>query len=381
MGLQENVRQILARTGHPVTTDSVSAAVSQCGAVVGHHDLLTLTRAVRADLMGLGPLDPLLDDEAVTDILVNGDQGAWIDRGKGLEPAGIDVGGVEAVRALACRLATNAGRRLDHASPFVDARLPQGVRLHAALPPVVEGGPHISLRIPSRRRLSMAALEKAGSFPPSWSVMLRHIVRSQCSFIITGGTGTGKTTLLGALLALVPVDARMVLVEDCAELAIDHPHVVRLEARRPNSEGRGEIAMTTLVRQALRMRPDRLVVGEVRGGEVREMLTALNTGHEGGCATVHANNAQELTPRLEALGALAGLPRDAIHAQLAGAIRVVIHLRRVAGRRRVMQVAVVQRTAMGVEVVPALMADSSDPRHPGSPGPGLETLSNWVQGE
>jgi pilus assembly protein CpaF len=275
------------------------------------------------------------------------------------------------VRALAVRLAAAAGRRLDDASPFVDARLPGGVRLHVALPPLVDGGTHLCLRVPARRAMTMDELVDAGTVPSGWADVVRGVVEQRLAFLVCGGTGAGKTTVLGALLGLVPADERIVVVEDCAEVRVDHPHVVRLESREANVEGRGRIDLTTLVRQALRMRPDRLVVGEVRGAEVRELLTALNTGHDGGCGTVHANDVTELPARVEALGALAGLDQAAVHAQLAGAVRAVLHLTRRGARRQLTQVGVVRRTGQRVEVVPALV------RAGGAAGDGAERAEGW----
>jgi pilus assembly protein CpaF len=212
------------------------------------------------------------------------------------------------------------------------------------------------LRVPARRSFALEGLVSAGSLPPDGAEVLRALVARRVPFLISGGTGTGKSTLLSALLALVPAEERIVLVEDARELQPAHPHCVRLEGRPPNGEGTGAIALTTLVRQALRMRPDRVVLGEVRGGELTDLLTALNTGHEGGCGTVHANSIADIPARLEALAALGGLGRDACHAQVAAALKAVIHVRRErAGARRVAGVGVFQRRPDGlVEVVPAV---------------------------
>lgn len=301
---------------------------------------------------GLGPLGPLLEDETVTDVLVNGTEGAWVDRGAGLEPAPLALSDDAAVRRLAVRLAALSGQRLDDANPWVDGLLPGGVRLHAVLPPLVRGAAHVSLRVPRRRVPDLATLHAWGMVTTDQRDLLTRVVRDRASFLVSGGTGTGKTTLLAALLALVDRRERIVVVEDVRELVVTHPHVVSLQGRPVNVEGRGEVTMTTLVRQSLRMRPDRLVVGEVRGAEVRELLTALNTGHEGGAGTVHANSAAEVVTRFEALGALAGMPVSAVHAQLASAVQVVVHLGRQAGRRLVQDVGVLQRRAGEVHVVP-----------------------------
>ena len=372
--LLERVRSELAREPGPVTPGRVAAAVRAAGAVLGDVGLLDVVDALRAEIVGAGPLEPLLADDRVTDVLVNADRGVWVDRGRGLERVRLDLGTAADVRRLAVRLAAAAGRRLDDASPYVDARLPGGVRVHAVLPPLAEGGTHLSLRVPHRHAMTLDELVACGALPPAWGPYVAQVVGRRLAFVVTGGTGAGKTTVLAALLGRVPSAERIVIVEDCTELAVDHPHVVRLEARPPNVEGRGAVSLTDLVRQALRMRPDRLVVGEVRGAEVRELLTALNTGHEGGCGTLHANSAHEVPARLEALGALAGLSRDAVHAQAAGAIAVVLHLRRVSGQRRVVELGVVERPAEHVVVTPALLADPVDAGSPGRQGPGYPML-------
>ncbi len=290
---------------------------------------------LEAELLGLGPLEGAVADPSVTDVLVNGTGEVWVDRGSGLERATGDLAPDE-VRLLAVRLAGRAGRRLDEAQPWVDGLLPSGIRLHAVLPPLVEGGAHVSLRVPRRTGVRLDALAAGGMVSASHLEDLRALVRERVAFVVTGGTGTGKTTLLGALLAEAPARERLVVVEDVRELEVAHPHVVRLQARPPNVEGAGRVDLSDLVRQALRMRPDRLVVGEVRGGEVRELLAALNTGHEGGCGTLHANRPEDVPARLEALGALAGMSPAAVRAQSASALSTVVHLVRDGnGRRRV----------------------------------------------
>jgi len=294
-------------------------------------------RALTSAVLGAGPLEELLADPAVTDVAVNGDGRAWVDRGAGMVATAVVVGNARECRALAVRLAAQAGRRLDDAAPFVDGILPSGVRLHAILPPLVAGGAHITLRVPARAPFTLEQLIDAGMVPSSWADELAQLVRSRVSFVVTGGTGAGKTTLLGALLGQSDAGDRMVIVEDVREVRVHHPHVVHLEGRPPNVEGAGEVTMVALVRQALRMRPDRLVVGEVRGAEVRELLAALNTGHDGGCGTLHANAPGDVVARFEALGALAGMPSTAVHAQLRSAVQAVLHVRRRADGRRVLE--------------------------------------------
>ena len=343
------------RLGKVPTPGLVSRVLEGEAVVLGETGALRARMELAAEVLGAGPLEPLLADPLVTDVLVNAGSGVWVDRGDGLTRADCDVGDELAVRRLAVRLAGIAGRRLDDTCPYVDGFLPGGVRLHAVLPPIAVEGPHISLRVPRRVAPSLVEMARWGTFSAGWLRVLEALVSRRCSFVISGGTGSGKTTLLGAMLGEVDVRERLVIVEDVRELAVSHPHVVRLQSRPANVEGRGEIGLTTLVRESLRMRPDRLVVGEVRGAEVREMLAALNTGHEGGCSTLHANSSADVVARFEALGALAGLAPTAVHAQLLSAVQVVVHLRRSSGRRFVDTVAVLARGADGSpEVEPAL---------------------------
>jgi pilus assembly protein CpaF len=343
------------RQGHSPSAGRLTEVLSDDAVRLGDDGVAAARVQLAAQVLGAGPLEPLLADPAVTDVLVNGATGVWVDRGAGLARVPCTVGDDAAVRRLAVRLAGLAGRRLDDTSPYVDGLLPGGVRLHAVLPPLAADGPHISLRVPRRVAPSLAELASWGAFDDACLAVLRALILRRVAFVVSGGTGSGKTTLLGALLGACDPGERLVIVEDVRELAVDHPHVVRLQARPANVEGRGEISLTALVRQSLRMRPDRLVVGEVRGAEVRELLTALNTGHEGGCGTLHANTSADAVARFEALGALAGLGPAAVHAQLLSAVRVVIHVRRSAQRRFVDTVGVLARDALGVpRVVPAL---------------------------
>jgi pilus assembly protein CpaF len=258
---------------------------------------------------------------------VNGRQ-VWVDRGSGLQRAGIAFRDHDEVRRLAQRLAAACGRRLDDGQPYADARLPDGTRLHAVLPPVATSGPYLSLRTFRQRPFSLGDLVEHGTIAPTVAPVLAAVVAARLAYLVTGGTGSGKTTLLSTLLGLVPPTERIVLVEDAAELRPLHPHVVALQARTANVEGAGAIGLTDLVRQALRMRPDRLVVGECRGAEIVDLLGALNTGHDGGAGTLHANSPSDVPARLEALGMLGGLPRAALHAQVAAALQVVLHVRR-----------------------------------------------------
>lgn len=330
----EDVRSYLVRHGHSAGPVEVAAALRGLGELVSDQRVRSTVAALRRESEGAGPLDELLAEPGVTDVLVNAPDSVWVDRGAGLEAAEVRFGSAEELRRLAVRLAASVGRRLDDGSPFVDARLPNGIRVHAVLGCVAETGTCLSFRVPNRRRLTLAEWLAADSLTPEVAEILIGLVAAKRAFLISGGTGSGKTTLLGALLSLVPPAERIVIAEDSRELAPQHPHCVRLEARPPNAEGIGAISLTDLVRQALRMRPDRLVVGEVRGAEIVDLLQAMNTGHEGGCGTVHANSAGAVPARLEALAALGGLSRDALHAQLAAAVEVLVHVRRLPDGRR-----------------------------------------------
>jgi pilus assembly protein CpaF len=348
------------RAGRVPTRGLVAQVLDGDSVVLGETGALLARRELAAQVLGAGPLEPFLADPRVTDVLVNAGSGVWVDRGDGLTRTDCEVGDEPAVRRLAVRLAGIAGRRLDDTSPYVDGLLPGGVRLHAVLPPIAVEGSHISLRVPRPVAPSLVELARWGMFGRGWLRVLRALVANRCSFVVSGGTGTGKTTLLGALLGEVDVCERLVIVEDVRELAVVHPHVVRLQSRPANVEGRGEIGLTSLVRQSLRMRPDRLVVGEVRGAEVREMLAALNTGHEGGCGTLHANTGADVVARFEALGALAGLAPPAVHAQLLSAVQVVVHVRRSSGLRFVDTVAVLTRGADGRPEVRSALIRGAD---------------------
>lgn len=342
------VRDHLARTPGELTPHRVQEALRAEGRIVGDATVLAVFELLRRDVVGAGPLEPLLRLPGVTDVLVNGADQVFIDRGSGLEPAPVAFPDDDAVRRLAQRLAAGAGRRLDDASPYVDLRLGDGSRFHAVLAPLARPGTVISLRVPSARAFTLSELESSGMVVPVVAELLRRLVLARCAFLVSGGTGTGKTTLLASLLSLVPPEERLVLVEDASELRPDHPHVVGLEARPANIEAAGAVELHTLVRQALRMRPDRLVVGEVRGAEVVDLLAALNTGHEGGCGTLHANSAADVPARVEALALAAGLGREAAHSQFASGVDVVVHLRRRRGRRVLTEIAVPCRGADGL---------------------------------
>lgn len=273
------------------------------------------------------PLAPFLDD-AVTDVFLNGADALFIDSGRGAERVTAWRATEREIRDLAVALVALGGRHLDDQTPCVDVRLGSGVRVHAVLGPVAAQGTAISIRIPRVHAADLDALAARGAFGSRQQRWLRALVDDRANILLTGGTGSGKTTLLSALLSAVPPRERIVTIEDVAELRPRHPHHVALEARQPNLEGAGGIDLARLVRESLRMRPDRLVVGECRGEEVRELLTALNTGHDGGAGTLHASGLADVPARLEALGALAGLDATALARQAVSAFTVVLHLER-----------------------------------------------------
>ncbi len=374
----EPIRTRLALLDRPHTPADVATIMRSEGRVVSDATLFATVEALRRDSVGAGLLEPLLHLDGVTDVLVNGPRQVFVDRGAGLELTGLCFTSDADVRKLAQRLAASAGRRLDEASPFVDARLADGTRVHAILGTLADPGTCLSLRVPAGKRFSLEDWVSVGSLSPEGAVILRQMVASRLAFLVTGGTGSGKTTLLSALLSLVPATERLIIVEDSRELAPVHDHCVRLEGRPANAEHAGAITLTDLVRQALRMRPDRLVLGEVRGAELCDLLTAMNTGHEGGCGTVHANSAADVPARLEALAALGGLGRAAVHAQIAAALHAIVHIRRGRdGSRRVGEIHVLSRDPASSLVLTqqALVFDATGRTHR---GPGCVLLERLL---
>lgn len=363
-GIADRVRTRLLEQGREASAANVVRALRTEGIVLGESSLVDVVSAVQRELLGAGPLEELFGEAGVTDVLVTGDGHVWIDRGDGLEDRGRLFSDEGHVIRIATRLAGWAGRRLDEASPFVDARLPNGVRLHCVISPIATDGTCMSLRIPRSGGMSLSDLIASGSLDDEGARVIEQLVGLRRSFLITGGTGSGKTTILGAMLALVPSNERIVIVEDTAELQPAHPHVVRLQSRPANIEGAGHISMRDLVRQSLRMRPDRIVVGEVRGAEVIDLLTALNTGHEGGCGTVHANAACDVPARIQALGLTAGVPREATTALLTSAVDAVVHVRRdTSGLRIVDSVHELHERGGQCALEPWYRRDAGDLRH------------------
>ncbi len=368
--LADRIRGWLVDGDRDVTPATVAAALNELGVVAERRVHNQLVQQLQRELDGAGPLQTLLDQPGVSDVLVNGAGAVWVDRGVGLQRVAVNVGDEEAVRRLAQRLAAQAGRRLDDAQPFVDARLPSGVRLHAALAPIASPGTTISLRTPAQRSFSLAELQRSGAISAAGVQWLRALVAARLSFLVIGGTGSGKTTVLRCLLEQVPAAERILIVEESAELRPSHEHCVALEGRPHNAEGVGGVELSHLVRQAMRMRPDRIIVGEVRGAEVVQLLAAMNTGHEGCAGTIHANSPRALPARVEALAGAAGLNRTSTHSQLAAGLEAVVHLERDAqGHRRVVELGVVV-SQQGLSQVLPLVTFTDDrpvlhlPNHP-----------------
>jgi pilus assembly protein CpaF len=288
-----------------------------------------VARRGRAAGLDFGVLAPLVADPRVTDVFINGGGPVWVDRGAGLVRSPVALSELEA-RDLAVRLVAAGGRHVDEANPMIDTRLSDGIRVHAVLAPVSPVGTLVSVRLPAPRPPTLADLERGAFFDAVPLADVLPLVRDRVNLLITGAAGSGKTTLLAALLSRASPSERIVAIEDVAELRVRHPHFVPLEARQANLEGAGSIDLARLLREALRMRPDRLVLGECRGAEVRDLLSALNTGHDGGAGTLHANSLADVPARLEALGALAGMSPATVARQAASAIGAVLHVERVA---------------------------------------------------
>ncbi len=360
------VRNTVVQNRLAPSAETLTPLIRAHSRVLSHVELVEAVEEVLATFAGLGPLEELIGLPNVTDILVNGPENVWIDRGEGLERTHVAWTCDDDVRNFAVRLASSANRRLDEANPFVDVRLANGIRFHALLRPLAEHTT-ISLRIPARKVIPLEQHVEMGTISETGSQILRDVISARVSFLVCGGTGTGKTTILGSLLSEVDEQERIVVVEDSTELVIAHPHVISLQSRLANIEGLGEVNLRSLIRQSLRMRPDRIVVGEVRGVEVTDLLSALNTGHQGGCGTIHANSAESVPARIESLGLMAGLPTPAIHSELACAVQLIIEMKPVdLGRRVVSGIHVTKLNESGiVTVIPAIDFASPQYRAPG----------------
>jgi pilus assembly protein CpaF len=335
--LPEQVRELVEREAGPLPDAERSALVDR---------VMLLAR-------GLGPLEPLLRDPSVDEVMVNGTGAVWVERAGRLEPGGVSFDEEAELLNAIERILAPLGRRVDEAAPLCDARLPDGSRVNVVIPPLALDGPCLTIRRFRRRGFSLRDLVAGGTLTPSLAEFLAVCVAARASILVSGGTGSGKTTTLNALSGAIPGEERIVTIEDAAELRLRQAHVVRLEARPPNLEGRGEVTIRDLVRNALRMRPDRIVVGEVRGPEALDMLQALNTGHDGSLTTVHANSPGDALRRVETLALMAGvgLPHAAVREQVASAIDVVVHQARGPdGSRVVDRVTEVVRAAGGTGV-------------------------------
>jgi len=365
--LVERVREICLERALAVSAENVTQIVRELQPLMSPSQRLETVNGILAQFTGLGVLDELLLIQGVTDILVNSHSEIWIDKGQGTQRVATTFQDEKELRNFAVRLASMANRRLDEASPWVDARMPNGVRLHAVIPPLSVSGTTISLRIPAQADFTLRDLVEAGSVSVTGAILLEKVISANLSMIICGGTGSGKTTVLNSLLALVSPKKRIVVVEDSQELYVSHPHVVALQARNCNVEGLGAVTMRTLVRQALRMRPDRIVVGEVRGEEIVDLLSALNTGHEGGATTIHANSASSVPARVESLGLMSGLPLLAIRKQLICGVQVVVDLTRDSfGQRMLSGLHVLEEGATGeVTVLKAIDLNTDERFEPG----------------
>jgi pilus assembly protein CpaF len=285
---------------------------------------------IQDEILGLGPLEALLSDKSVSDILVNGHESVYVERHGRLERTPVRFDSERHLMTIIDRIVSRVGRRVDESSPMVDARLQDGSRVNAIIPPLAIDGPLLSIRRFAVDRLDAERMVQFGTLTPTIAEVLRSVVRARLNVMISGGTGSGKTTLLNVLSGLIPAEERIVTIEDSAELQLQQPHVVRLETRPPNIEGRGEVTQRDLVRNSLRMRPDRIVLGEVRGGEALDMLQAMNTGHDGSLTTIHANSPRDALTRIESMVAMSGvnLPNRPLRAQIASAINIVVQLER-----------------------------------------------------
>ncbi len=313
--------------------------------ILGRRERDTLFEVIVAEILGLGPLEPLLADESITEIMVNGAKKIFIERNGKIERVNVAFESNEHLMRIIERIVAPLGRRIDESSPTVDARLKDGSRVNAVIPPISLQGPILTIRKFSRRPLTVEDLIRFGTVTEESIEFLRASVVAAVNIIVSGGTGTGKTTFLNVLSAFVPSEDRIITIENAAELQLRQEHVVTLESRPPNVEGRGEISIRDLVINCLRMRPDRIIVGECRGGEALDMLQAMNTGHEGSMTTIHANNTRDALSRLETLVLMAGmeLPHRAIREQVAAAIDIIVQLERLRdGTRRVVSITEVQ---------------------------------------
>lgn len=366
----QSLREELAASSEPLTAARIAEAVRSSGLALGSGTTQQLVRSLRDELVGLGPLQQFVDQEGVTDVLVGVLGRIYTDGTAGLQPTEVQMGSEEQVRGLARRLIAMSGGRLDEGHPCADGRIGD-CRIHAVIPPVAVEGTMISVRVSRSSVTSVAELSRQWAQPELWVPAVQGIITGRMNWLISGATGSGKTSLLAGMLGECRAEERIVVVEDTTELHPDHPHVLHLQGRQGNVEGAGRVDMGRLVRETLRMRPDRLMVGECRGPELRDFLTAMNTGHQGAGGTVHANSPESVPARLVAMGALAGLSPETVSLQAAAALDVVVHVERVAGARMPVAVSAVSYAGGRLVMEPVLIQDQGRTRR----GPGWEAFA------
>ncbi|MGD0288210.1 MAG: CpaF family protein [Candidatus Binataceae bacterium] len=345
----ESLEQNMASTK---VTQAITEILNEEGRLLTDADRVRLIEEIKNELLGLGPLEPLLWDDDVSDILVNGPNQVYVERQGKLYLTDVRFNDDQHLMLIIDRIVSQVGRRVDEASPMVDARLADGSRINAIIPPLALDGPSLSIRRFGKKRYTVDDLIDKETLTPDMVEFMQAIVKARLNVLVCGGTGSGKTTMLNCMSSFIPSDERIVTIEDSAELLLQQPHVVRLETRPPNVEGKGEVTQRELVKNCLRMRPDRIIVGEVRGGEVFDMLQAMSTGHDGSIATVHANTPRDAIQRLEMMMLLSGasIPQRAMRQQVASALNMIMHVSRLSdGTRKMMKISEI--TGMEGEMV------------------------------
>ena len=368
----ESLEQNMASTK---VTQAITEILNEEGRLLTDTDRARLVEEIKNELLGLGPLEPLLWDDDVSDILVNGPNQVYVERQGKLYLTDVRFNDDQHLMLIIDRIVSQVGRRVDEASPMVDARLADGSRINAIIPPLALDGPALSIRRFGKKRYTVDDLIEKETVTPDMVEFLQAIVKARLNVLVSGGTGSGKTTMLNCMSSFIPSDERIVTIEDSAELLLQQPHVVRLETRPPNVEGKGEVTQRELVKNCLRMRPDRIIVGEVRGGEVFDMLQAMSTGHDGSIATVHANTPRDAIQRLEMMMLLSGasIPQRAMRQQIASALNLVLHVSRLAdGSRKMMKISEIT----GMEGDMVMMQDLFEYKRTGI-GPGGKVLGQF----
>src|ERR1700675_3727617 len=369
----ESLEQNMASTK---VTQAITEILNEEGRLLTDTDRARLVEEIKNELLGLGPLEPLLWDDDVSDILVNGPNQVYVERQGKLYLTDVRFNDDQHLMLIIDRIVSQVGRRVDEASPMVDARLADGSRINAIIPPLALDGPSLSIRRFGKKRYTVDDLIDKETVTPDMVEFMQAIVKARLNVLVCGGTGSGKTTMLNCMSSFIPADERIVTIEDSAELLLQQPHVVRLETRPPNVEGKGEVTQRELVKNCLRMRPDRIIVGEVRGGEVFDMLQAMSTGHDGSIATVHANTPRDSMGRLEMMMLLSGvqIPQRAMRQQIASALNIIVHVSRLSdGSRKVLRISEIS----GMEDEMVMMQDLFEFKRTGI-GPGGEVLGQFI---